>query len=62
MKQGKIEDVIHTVIVSHHMILFARDCARGEAEKCFYGESAKRPDRVSMQPAPEMEMANSRRS
>ena len=61
LKQGKIEDLIHTVIVSHHMILFARDCARGEAEKCFYGESAKRPERVSAQQAPEMEMANSRR-
>ena len=46
-KKGKIEEVIHTAVVSHHMILFARECARGEAEKCFYGESPKRAETTS---------------
>jgi radical SAM superfamily enzyme YgiQ (UPF0313 family) len=41
LRQLKIEELIHTAVVSHHMILFARDCARGDAEKCFYGESIK---------------------
>ncbi len=38
LRQGKIEDVIHTGLVAHHLIRFARECARGEAERCFYGE------------------------
>ena len=37
-----IEGMIHTAVVSHHMILFTRECVRGEAEKCFYGESTKK--------------------
>jgi radical SAM superfamily enzyme YgiQ (UPF0313 family) len=41
LRKLDIEGCIHTAVVSHHMILFARECARGEAEKCFYGESAK---------------------
>jgi len=36
--KGRIESLIHAAAVSHHMILFARECARGEAEKCFYFE------------------------
>lgn len=35
--RGKIEEVIHIGVVGHHLILFARECARGEGEKCFYG-------------------------
>jgi len=42
IKKGKIEEIIHTAVVSHHMIMFARECISGEAEKCFYGESSKR--------------------
>jgi hypothetical protein len=42
LKKGKIEEIIHTAVVAHHMILFARECARGEAEKCFYGEAPRR--------------------
>ena len=42
LKKLDIEGVIHTAVVSHHMILFARECASGEAEKCFYGETSKR--------------------
>jgi radical SAM superfamily enzyme YgiQ (UPF0313 family) len=38
LREGNIEDVIHVGLVAHHLIMFARECARGEAEKCFYGE------------------------
>ena len=42
LKKGKVEEVIHTAVVAHHMIKFARECASGEAEKCFYGEAPKK--------------------
>ena len=45
--KAKIEEVIHSAVVAHHMILFTRECVRGEAEKCFYGESTKRVESVS---------------
>jgi radical SAM superfamily enzyme YgiQ (UPF0313 family) len=38
-RQLKIEEAIHTGLVGHHMILFARECVAGSGEKCFYGES-----------------------
>ncbi|MCW8133573.1 MAG: DUF4070 domain-containing protein [Planctomycetota bacterium] len=41
LKKLKIEEVIHSAVVSHHMILFARDCLSGAAEKCFYSETPK---------------------
>jgi radical SAM superfamily enzyme YgiQ (UPF0313 family) len=44
LRKLDIEGCIHTAVVSHHMILFARDCVNGEAEKCFYGESPKRAE------------------
>jgi len=45
--RGQIEGVIHTAAVAHHMILFARECARGEAEKCFYFEGAGQAEVVA---------------
>lgn len=45
--RGRVESVIHAAAVSHHMILFARECARGEAEKCFYFESSKEVEQVA---------------
>jgi hopanoid C-2 methylase len=36
LKEGKIEEVIHVGVVAHHMIMFARECAAGGAEKSFY--------------------------
>lgn len=44
LRRGRIEDVIHVGVVAHHLIEFSRECARGEAEKCFYA--------VSSEPAP----------
>jgi radical SAM superfamily enzyme YgiQ (UPF0313 family) len=36
LRELKIEEAIHTGVVAHHLIHFARECARGEGEKCFY--------------------------
>jgi radical SAM superfamily enzyme YgiQ (UPF0313 family) len=38
IRKGDIEALIHCSAVAHHMILFARECASGEAEKCFYAD------------------------
>jgi hypothetical protein len=47
LKKGNIDSVIHAGLVSHHLIMFARECLRGEAEKCFYGERSVEPQPVS---------------
>jgi len=36
LRQGRIEEVFQVGVVGHHMIRFARECARGDAEKSFY--------------------------
>lgn len=41
LKKRKIEELIKVAIVSHYLILFARDCESGVAEKCFYSEAPK---------------------
>lgn len=38
MKRLDIATLIHVSAVAEHMILFARECVSGEAEKCFYGD------------------------
>ncbi len=44
LKQGKIEEVIHTAVVAHHMITFARECSSGTTQKCFYGDAPPRTE------------------
>jgi radical SAM superfamily enzyme YgiQ (UPF0313 family) len=39
LRKLQIAELITTAVVSHHMILFARDCQNGTAEKCFYSEA-----------------------
>jgi hopanoid C-2 methylase len=39
LRKGNIEEVIHVGVVGHHLIQFARECARGEAERCFYAST-----------------------
>jgi hopanoid C-2 methylase len=39
LKQLDIEGVIRVGMIAHHLILFSRQCLRGEAEKSFYSES-----------------------
>jgi radical SAM superfamily enzyme YgiQ (UPF0313 family) len=36
LRAGKIEELIHTAVVSHHLIEFTRQCVRGTRESSFY--------------------------
>ncbi len=36
LKAGKIEQLIHVAVVSHHLIEFTQDCLRGVGESSFY--------------------------
>jgi radical SAM superfamily enzyme YgiQ (UPF0313 family) len=36
LRAGKIEQLIHIAMVSHHLIEFTRDCLRGAGESSFY--------------------------
>jgi len=36
LKKGDIEPLIHTAIVSYHLIAFTRDCLEGIGEASFY--------------------------
>jgi radical SAM superfamily enzyme YgiQ (UPF0313 family) len=36
LRHGRIEEVIHTAVLSHHLIEFTRQCANGEREASFY--------------------------
>jgi len=40
LREGKIEELIHTAVVSHHLIEFTRQCARGARESSFYAPVA----------------------
>ncbi|HEU5305370.1 MAG TPA: B12-binding domain-containing radical SAM protein, partial [Gemmatimonadales bacterium] len=40
LRQGKIEDLIQTAVVSHHLIEFTRQCVRGTRESSFYAPVA----------------------
>jgi uncharacterized protein DUF4070 len=45
LKRGDIESVVHTGLVGHHLIRFARDCQSGVGEYSFYAEKATAPVR-----------------
>ncbi len=34
--QGRIEELIYTAVVSHHLIEFTRQCVHGTRESSFY--------------------------
>jgi hopanoid C-2 methylase len=36
LRAGKVEQLIHIAMVSHHLIQFTRDCLRGAGESSFY--------------------------
>jgi radical SAM superfamily enzyme YgiQ (UPF0313 family) len=40
LKAGQIEALIHTGVVSHHLIEFTRDCLKGVGESSFYSPTA----------------------
>jgi hopanoid C-2 methylase len=52
--RGRIEEAIHVGVVAHHLIEFARECARGEAEQCFYASGypeGEEPPMSTVEPA-----------
>ena len=46
LRAGRVEHLIHSAVVSHHLIEFTRDCLRGAPEPSFYA-----PRRAAAQPA-----------
>ncbi|HEY2996539.1 MAG TPA: DUF4070 domain-containing protein [Methylomirabilota bacterium] len=44
LKSGEIEGLIHTAIVSYHLIEFTQDCLRGLGETSFYSSKAGGPE------------------
>ena len=53
LRSGQIEGLIHTAIVSHHLIEFTRDCLRGLGETSFYAPGdTGRAEMVAQTPHP----------
>ena len=48
LRSGRLEELIHVGLVAHHMITFARDCAKGRENASFF---ARRP-KIAAQPVP----------
>jgi hopanoid C-2 methylase len=42
LRSGDIEPLIHVAVVSHHLIQFTRECARGDGEASFYAPTVPR--------------------
>jgi radical SAM superfamily enzyme YgiQ (UPF0313 family) len=40
LRRGQLEELIHTAVISHHLIEFTRQCARGARESSFYAPVA----------------------
>ncbi len=45
LKQGRVEEVVHIGVVTHHLIQYARDCRRGTSEASFYADPNRTPRR-----------------
>jgi radical SAM superfamily enzyme YgiQ (UPF0313 family) len=41
LRAGRIEELIHVGLVAHHMITFARDCAKGRENASFFADRPK---------------------
>ncbi len=41
LRKGDIEDIIHVSLVSHHLISFAREAAKGDQNAAFYSPELK---------------------
>jgi hopanoid C-2 methylase len=41
LRAGRIEDVIHIGVVSHHLISFTQEALRGKGEACFYADPSR---------------------
>ena len=53
LRQLKIEEVIHTGVVAHHLISYSRECATGKGEKSFYAPSNVVPEPAAAAPGAE---------
>ncbi|MGA1264911.1 MAG: B12-binding domain-containing radical SAM protein [Prochlorothrix sp.] len=42
LKVGRVESVIHTALVSHHLIKFTRECASGKESASFYSQRVRK--------------------
>jgi len=42
LRAGRVEEVIHTAVLSHHLIQFTRQCVQGAREATFYAPTAGR--------------------
>lgn len=43
LKSGKIENLLHTGLVAHHLIQFAAECAKGGESASFYSQKLRSP-------------------
>jgi radical SAM superfamily enzyme YgiQ (UPF0313 family) len=43
LRAGRIEELLHVAIVSHHLVEFTRDCLRGQGEASFYAPAPLAP-------------------
>jgi radical SAM superfamily enzyme YgiQ (UPF0313 family) len=43
LRAGRIDELIHVAVVSHHLIEFTRDCLRGAGESSFYAPAVTTP-------------------
>lgn len=43
LRRGRIEELIHIGLVSHHLIRFANETVRGNGEACFYADPNQSP-------------------
>jgi hypothetical protein len=52
LRHGRIEQLIHVAMVSHHLIEFTRDCLRGTAEPSFYSKGRVRAPTAPLEATP----------
>ena len=41
LAQGRIEEIVHLAVVSHHLIRFSRECVRGSIEASFFNDPSR---------------------
>ncbi|HEX7008541.1 MAG TPA: DUF4070 domain-containing protein, partial [Phycisphaeraceae bacterium] len=47
LRQGRLEELIHIGLVSHHLIRFTRASLAGQAEACFYADPGRAQPRAA---------------
>jgi hopanoid C-2 methylase len=41
LRAGRVEDLIHIGVVSHHLISFTQEAQAGRGEACFYADPSR---------------------